>query len=255
MPNFTVCSKKMHRFIGIIPARYASTRFPGKPLADIHGKPMIQVVCEHVAAADLYKYAVATDDKRIFNAVRAFGGEVVMTSPSHPSGTDRCGEAARKLELLDDDVVINIQGDEPFISINEISLLKSLFDNPSVEIATLVKPFSDAAEAQSPNKVKVVMANTGKALYFSRYPIPFVRDAQCPTPTYYQHLGIYAYRYKTLQRLIQLKPSALEQSEKLEQLRWLENGFEIYAAPCNYAGIGIDTPEDLARLLQYDSTL
>lgn len=245
----------MHRFIGIIPARYASTRFPGKPLADIHGKPMIQVVCEHVAAAGLYKYAVATDDKRIFNAVRAFGGEVVMTSPSHPSGTDRCGEAARKLELLDDDVVINIQGDEPFISINEISLLKSLFDNPDVQIATLVKPFTDATEAQSPNKVKVVMANTGKALYFSRYPIPFVRDAQCPTPTYYQHLGIYAYRYKTLQRLIQLKPSALEQSEKLEQLRWLENGFEIYAAPCNYAGIGIDTPEDLARLLQYDSTL
>lgn len=245
----------MHRFIGIIPARYASTRFPGKPLADIHGKPMIQVVCEHVAAADLYKYAVATDDKRIFNAVRAFGGEVVMTSPSHPSGTDRCGEAARKLELLDDDVVINIQGDEPFISINEISLLKSLFDNPDVQIATLVKPFTDATEAQSPNKVKVVMANTGKALYFSRYPIPFVRDAQCPTPTYYQHLGIYAYRYKTLQRLIQLKPSALEQSEKLEQLRWLENGFEIYATPCNYAGIGIDTPEDLARLLQYDSTL
>lgn len=245
----------MHRFIGIIPARYASTRFPGKPLADIHGKPMIQVVCEHVAAADLYKYAVATDDERIFNAVRAFGGEVVMTSPSHPSGTDRCGEAARKLELLDDDVVINIQGDEPFISINEISLLKSLFDNPDVQIATLVKPFTDATEAQSPNKVKVVMANTGKALYFSRYPIPFVRDAQCPTPTYYQHLGIYAYRFKTLQKLIQLKPSALEQSEKLEQLRWLENGFEIYAAPCNYAGIGIDTPEDLARLLQYDSTL
>ena len=255
MPNFTVCSKKMHRFIGIIPARYASTRFPGKPLADIHGKPMIQVVCEHVAAAGLYKYAVATDDERIFNAVRAFGGEVVMTSPSHPSGTDRCGEAARKLELLDDDVVINIQGDEPVISINEISLLKSLFDNPDVQIATLVKPFTDATEAQSPNKVKVVMANTGKALYFSRYPIPFVRDAQCQTPTYYQHLGIYAYRYKTLQRLIQLKPSALEQSEKLEQLRWLENGFEIYAAPCNYAGIGIDTPEDLARLLQYDSTL
>lgn len=255
MPNFTVCSKKMHRFIGIIPARYASTRFPGKPLADIHGKPMIQVVCEHVAAAGLYKYAVATDDERIYNAVRAFGGEVVMTSPSHPSGTDRCGEAARKLELLDDDVVINIQGDEPFISINEISLLKSLFDNPDVQIATLVKPFTDATEAQSPNKVKVVMANTGKALYFSRYPIPFVRDAQCPTPTYYQHLGIYAYRYKTLQRLIQLKPSSLEQSEKLEQLRWLENGFEIYAAPCNYAGIGIDTPEDLARLLQYDSTL
>lgn len=245
----------MQRFIGIIPARYASTRFPGKPLADIHGKPMIQVVCEHVSDAGLYKHVVATDDERIYNAVRAFGGEVVMTSSEHPSGTDRCGEAARKLELQDEDVVINIQGDEPFISANEISLLKSLFDNPSVEIATLVKPFSDAAEAQNPNKVKVVMANTGKALYFSRYPIPFVRDAQYPTPTYYQHLGIYAYRYKTLQKLIQLKPSALEQSEKLEQLRWLENGFEIYAAPCDYNGIGIDTPDDLAQLLKNSPTL
>lgn len=254
MPSFTVCSN-MQRFIGIIPARYASTRFPGKPLADIHGKPMIQVVCEHVSDAGLYKHVVATDDERIYNAVRAFGGEVVMTSSEHPSGTDRCGEAARKLELQDEDVVINIQGDEPFISANEISLLKSLFDNPSVEIATLVKPFSDAAEAQNPNKVKVVMANTGKALYFSRYPIPFVRDAQCPTPTYYQHLGIYAYRYKTLQKLIQLKPSALEQSEKLEQLRWLENGFEIYAAPCDYNGIGIDTPDDLALLLKNSPTL
>lgn len=254
MPSFTVCSN-MQRFIGIIPARYASTRFPGKPLADIHGKPMIQVVCEHVSDAGLYKHVVATDDERIYNAVRAFGGEVVMTSSEHPSGTDRCGEAAHKLELQDEDVVINIQGDEPFISANEISLLKSLFDNPSVEIATLVKPFSDAAEAPNPNKVKVVMANTGKALYFSRYPIPFVRDAQCPTPTYYQHLGIYAYRYKTLQKLIQLKPSALEQSEKLEQLRWLENGFEIYAALCDYNGIGIDTPDDLAQLLKNSPTL
>lgn len=233
------------RFIGIIPARYASTRFPGKPLADIHGKPMIQVVCEHVAEAGLYKHVVATDDERIFNCVKGFGGDVVMTQPTHPSGTDRCGEAARKLELHDDDVIINIQGDEPFISAKEINLLKAQFDNPAVQIATLVKPFTDAQEAQNPNKVKVVLANNGKALYFSRYPIPFVRDAQCPAPTYYQHLGIYAYRFKTLQRLIQLQPSALELSEKLEQLRWLENGFEIYAAPCDYAGIGIDTPEDL----------
>ncbi len=238
------------RFIGIIPARYASTRFPGKPLADIHGKPMIQVVYEHVADAGLYRQVVATDDERILNAVKGFGGEVVMTADTHPSGTDRCGEAANRLGLHDDDVIINIQGDEPFISATEISLLKGLFDNPAVQIATLVKPFDEEQEAHNPNKVKVVMANTGKALYFSRYPIPFVRDKQCLKPTYFQHLGIYAYRYKTLQELIQLPPSALEQSEKLEQLRWLENGYEIYAAPCRYAGIGIDTPEDLHHFLQ-----
>lgn len=245
MLNFTDFSNMQTRFIGIIPARYASTRFPGKPLAMIHGKPMIQVVCEHVAEAGLDKHVVATDDERIFNCVQGFGGNVVMTLPTHPSGTDRCGEAARKLELLDEDVIINIQGDEPFISAKEINLLKAQFDNPAVQIATLIKPFTDPQEAQNPNKVKVAWATTGKALYFSRYPIPFVRDAQCPTPTYYQHLGIYAYRFSTLQKLIQLQPSALELSEKLEQLRWLENGFEIYAAPCDYAGIGIDTPEDL----------
>lgn len=249
MQNYTAFSNMQTRFIGIIPARYASTRFPGKPLADIHGKPMIQVVCEHVAEAGLYKQVVATDDERIFQCVRNFGGDVVMTSPTHPSGTDRCGEAARMLALQDDDVIINIQGDEPFISANEINLLKDLFDNPDIQIATLVKPFTDTQEAQNSNKVKVALANNGKALYFSRYAVPFVRDAQCPTPTYYQHLGIYAYRNKTLQELIRLQPSSLELSEKLEQLRWLENGYEIYTASCNYAGIGIDTPEDL-RLMR-----
>lgn len=237
------------RFFGIIPARYASTRFPGKPLAMIGSKPMIQVVCEHVMEADLHHIAVATDDERIYNCVKGFGSEVVMTSPNHPSGTDRCGEAASVLGLHDDDVVINIQGDEPFISKKEIQLLKDMFQNPAVNIATLVKPFEDAQEAQNPNKVKVALAKNGKALYFSRYPIPFVRDAGANTPTYYQHLGIYAYRYKTLKQLIELQPSALECSEKLEQLRWLENGYEIYAAPCDYVGIGIDTLEDLQQLV------
>lgn len=237
------------RFFGIIPARYASTRFPGKPLAMIGNKTMIQVVCEHVMEADLHHIAVATDDERIYNCVKSFGSEVVMTSPNHPSGTDRCGEAASVLGLHDDDVVINIQGDEPFISKKEIQLLKDMFQNPAVNIATLVKPFEDAQEAQNPNKVKVALAKNGKALYFSRYPIPFVRDAGANTPTYYQHLGIYAYRYKTLKQLIELQPSALECSEKLEQLRWLENGYEIYAAPCDYVGIGIDTLEDLQQLV------
>ena len=236
------------RFFGIIPARYTSTRFPGKPLALLNGLPMIQHVCEHVAASSLDGYAVATDDERIAQCVRSFGGNVVMTSPSHPSGTDRCGEAARLLKLTDDDVVVNIQGDEPFISIGEISLLTSLFKDPQVQIATLVKPIEEEALIQDPNKVKVVTTTSGKALYFSRLPIPFVRDEQCKKPTYLQHLGIYAYRNKTLQELIQLSPSALESSEKLEQLRWLENGFDIYTGTCHYEGIGIDTPEDLQRV-------
>ena len=234
-------------FIGIIPARYASTRFPGKPLALIHGKPMIQVVYEHVLEAGLDQVAVATDDERIAECVRGFGGQVVMTSPDHPSGTDRCGEAARQLQLHDEDVIVNIQGDEPGISAKEISLLTSLFTRPEVEIATLVRPFTDPEEAENPNKVKVVIAQDRKALYFSRYPIPYRRDTASEAPTYHQHLGIYAYRHKTLQNLIKLTPSMLEQTEKLEQLRWLENGYNIYTATCDYSGIGIDTPEDLQR--------
>lgn len=234
-------------FIGIIPARYASTRFPGKPLALIHGKPMIQVVYEHVRESGLDQVAVATDDERIAQCVRGFGGHVVMTSPDHPSGTDRCGEAARLLQLRDEDVIVNIQGDEPGISAKEISLLTSLFARPEVEIATLVRPFTDPEEAENPNKVKVVIAQDRKALYFSRFPIPYRRDTASEAPTYHQHLGIYAYRHKTLQNLIKLTPSMLEQTEKLEQLRWLENGYNIYTAPCDYTGIGIDTPEDLKR--------
>ena len=234
-------------FIGIIPARYASTRFPGKPLALIHGKPMIQVVYEHVCEAGLDHIAVATDDERIAECVRGFGGQVVMTSPDHPSGTDRCGEAAALLGLHDDDVIVNIQGDEPGISAKEINLLTGLFNRPEVNIATLVKPFDDVTTAANPNKVKVVIAKNRKALYFSRLPIPFVRDSHSPAPTYHLHLGIYAYRFKTLEQLILLPPSSLENTEKLEQLRWLENGFDIYTSECDYHGIGIDTPEDLQK--------
>lgn len=235
------------KFIGIIPARYASTRFPGKPLALIHGKPMIQVVYEHVRESGLDLVAVATDDERIAQCVRDFGGQVVMTSPSHPSGTDRCGEAARQLQLADEDVIVNIQGDEPGISAKEIGLLTSLFARPEVHIATLVRPFTDPTEADNPNKVKVVIAQDRKALYFSRYPIPYRRDLSSEAPTYHQHLGIYAYRHKTLKEIIQLPPSSLENCEKLEQLRWLENGYNIHTAACNYTGIGIDTPEDLQQ--------
>lgn len=233
------------RFIGIIPARYASSRFPGKPLVDIAGKPMIQWVYEHVAAAGLHSVVVATDDERIAQRVKLFNGQVAMTAPSHPSGTDRCGEAASLIQLNDEDVIINIQGDEPFISKHEISLLTDLFQNPQVNIATLVRPITNANDINNPNKVKVVLSKSGKALYFSRHAIPFLRADGGQPASYFQHLGIYAYRYKTLKELIALKPSTLELSEKLEQLRWLENDYSIYAVPCDYEGIGIDTPEDL----------
>ncbi|MBR4135715.1 MAG: 3-deoxy-manno-octulosonate cytidylyltransferase [Bacteroidales bacterium] len=235
------------RFVGIIPSRYASTRFPGKPLAIIQGKPMIQVVYERVAASELSDVMVATDHPLIRQCVLDFGGKVVMTRPDHPSGTDRCGEAASTLSLQEEDVVVNIQGDEPGISTTEIGLLTSLFENPDVQIATLVKPFTDEERASNPNVVKAVMAHNGRVLYFSRHAIPYQRDPGMGPVTHYQHLGIYAYRYKTLQAITRLEPSSLETIEKLEQLRWLQNGFDIYAAPCDYQGIGIDTPEDLER--------
>lgn len=234
------------KFVGIIPARYASTRFPGKPLAILQGKPMIQVVYERVKASSLSQVVVATDHPLIQQCVLDFGGEVAMTRPDHPSGTDRCGEVAATLSLNDEDVIVNIQGDEPGISRQEIDLLTSLFQRPEVCLATLVKPFTDEERAHNPNVVKAVLADNGKVLYFSRYPIPFQRDPGQEAVTHYQHLGIYAYRYKTLKAITQLPPSSLEKTEKLEQLRWLQNGFDIYAASCHYQGIGIDTPEDLA---------
>ncbi|MBO4489221.1 MAG: 3-deoxy-manno-octulosonate cytidylyltransferase [Bacteroidales bacterium] len=233
------------RHIGIIPARYASTRFPGKPLAIIQGKPMIQRVYEQVKASPLSRVIVATDHPLIRDCVEAFGGEVMMTSPEHPSGTDRCGEVAAALSLDPEDVILNIQGDEPGISDKEISLLTSLFQRPDVNLATLVKAFTDEERAANPNVVKAVLADNGKVLYFSRHAIPFQRDPGSAAVTRYQHLGIYAYRFKTLMAITKLKPSVLETTEKLEQLRWLQNGYDIYAATCDYQGIGIDTPEDL----------
>lgn len=233
---------------GIIPARYASSRFPGKPLALIHGKPMVQWVYERVQSSEVRDLVVATDDERIAQCVRDFGGRVVMTSPDHASGTDRCGEAALSLEPDDNDVVINIQGDEPLISPKEIHLLASAFEDRSVQIATLVNPFTDAAVLQNPNVVKVVMAKNGNVLYFSRLPIPYLREGGTPPTQYYRHIGIYAYRYSVLKQIVQLPTSGLENSEKLEQLRWLENGYTIRALACDYQGIGVDTPEDLAKL-------
>ena len=234
---------------GIIPARYASSRFPGKPLALINGKPMVQWVYERVLSSEVRDLAVATDDERIADCVRGFGGKVVMTSPNHASGTDRCGEAALAMQPNDNDVVINIQGDEPLISPKEIHLLASAFEDRSVQIATLVNPFHDDALLQNPNVVKVVKAKNGNVLYFSRLPIPYLRGESAVAPkNYYRHIGIYAYRYGVLRQIVQLPTSELENSEKLEQLRWLENGYTIRALECDYQGIGVDTPEDLALI-------
>ena len=234
---------------GIIPARYASSRFPGKPLALINGKPMVQWVYERVQSSEVRDLAVATDDERIADCVRGFGGKVVMTSPNHASGTDRCGEAALAMQPADNDVVINIQGDEPLISPKEIHLLASAFEDRSVQIATLVNPFHDDALLQNPNVVKVVKAKNGNVLYFSRLPIPYLRGESAVAPkNYYRHIGIYAYRYGVLRQIVQLPTSELENSEKLEQLRWLENGYTIRALECDYQGIGVDTPEDLALI-------
>lgn len=233
---------------GIIPARYASTRFPGKPLALIQGKPMVQWVYERVRSSEVRDLAVATDDERIADCVRGFGGVAVMTSPDHASGTDRCGEAAQAFRPDDNDVIINIQGDEPFISPREIHLLASAFEDATVQIATLVNPFNDTALLNDPNVVKVTKAKNGKVLYFSRLPIPYLRVGGTAPQQYYRHIGIYAYRYRVLKEIVQLPTSELENSEKLEQLRWLENGYTIRAIECDYQGVGVDTPEELLRL-------
>jgi len=246
--------------IGIIPARYASTRFPGKPLVLINNKPMIQHVYERCKEADLDNLFVATDDDRIKEAVENFGGKVIMTNPNHASGTDRCAEAARMLNLENTDVIINIQGDEPFISKEAINLLSNLFDHHKIQMATLAKPITTEEELNNPNKVKVVFTNSNRALYFSRSPVPFATFAKnlCDpcgkklsnTASYnaYKHLGIYAYHNDVLQQITQLPVSSLEKVEKLEQLRWLENDFTIHVEICDHEGVAVDTPEDLKKL-------
>lgn len=243
------------KFVAIIPARYASSRFPGKPLADMNGKPMIQRVYEQVIKSipDVY---VATDDDRIFNAVRSFGGNVVMTSTTHRSGTDRCKEAYNKIGKTFD-VVLNIQGDEPFIFPEQIELLKSCFTDSSVEIATLVKPFDqkDGLEAlKNPSTPKVVLSDKLDAIYFSRSIIPYIRD-EAPEEwldhhLFYKHIGIYGYRTDILETITQLPAGKLEKSESLEQLRWIENGFKIKVGITEHETIGIDTPDDLERALK-----
>jgi 3-deoxy-manno-octulosonate cytidylyltransferase (CMP-KDO synthetase) len=244
----------LKKYIGIIPARYASTRFPGKPLAIIQGKPMIQRVYEQ-ASKVLDRVYVATDDERIFKAVKEFGGRVTMTSTSHSSGTDRCAEAVTRVEKeLGEqfDVVLNIQGDEPFIEPQQISLLMECFEQQQTQIATLVKIASLPDEVFNPNRPKVVLGSDQQALYFSRSPIPFVRGADKEdwfgSAIFYLHIGLYAFRKDVLHEITKLPQSALEKAESLEQLRWLENGFRIAVRTTTYDSFGIDTPEDMAGL-------
>lgn len=252
------------QYVGIIPARYASTRFPGKPLADICGKPMIQRVYEQARKA-LETVVVATDDERIYACVQGFGGEVVMTSPNHRCGTDRVEEAYEILKdkrhntlpQRDEDVVIiNIQGDEPFIQPSQIEAIKSCFPT---EIATLVKPFTKEdtlADLENPNSPKVVWSEqTGEALYFSRSVIPYLRGADRSEwllrGKFYRHIGMYAYRADVLKRITRMPQTPLELAESLEQLRWLENGIKIKVAACETYSMGIDTKEDLEAAIKY----
>ena len=237
------------KFVAIIPARFQSTRFPGKPLAILGEKPIVQWVYENAQKA-LDNVFVATDDERIFKAVEAFGGKAVYTSSSHQSGTDRCAEAAEKVaSMLNFDVVINIQGDEPFIRPEQIEKLKSCFDTPETQIATLIKPISNPEEIANINRPKVVINQNQEAMYFSRSPIPFVRDAVpenwLARHIFFSHIGMYAYRADILPNLTKLPVGILEKAESLEQLRWLENGYRIKTAQTTFENIGIDTPEDL----------
>ncbi|WP_286008363.1 3-deoxy-manno-octulosonate cytidylyltransferase [Barnesiella viscericola] len=242
------------KFIGIIPARYASTRFPGKPLADMKGKYMIQRVYEQ-ACKVLDRVCVATDDERIFNAVQSFGGQVVMTSDRHRSGTDRCFEAYTNLGG-GEDVVINIQGDEPFIKPEQIESLIACFDSPQTQIATLVRPFeaTEGYEAlANPNSPKVVMNERHEALYFSRSIIPYLRGVEpeqwLSRHVYYKHIGMYGYRADVLGEITRLPQSSLELAESLEQLRWLQNGYTVKVGITTQETIGIDTPADLQKAI------
>ena len=237
------------KFIGLIPARYASTRFPGKPLALLAGKPVIQHVYEQ-AAKVLDAVYVATDDERIYNKVMEFGGKAVMTSTEHHSGTDRIEEALEKIGG-NFDVVVNIQGDEPFIAQSQIETLCHCFEDEATQIATLGKPFECIEAVENPNSPKIVVDNHGYAMYFSRSVIPFVRGVErqewLKKYPFLKHLGIYAYRTEVLKAITRLPQSSLELAESLEQLRWLQNGFRIKVGTTNVETVGIDTPDDLKR--------
>lgn len=243
-------------FVGIIPARYASTRFPGKPLAKLGGKTVIERVYRQVSKVLDYVY-VATDSEQIFNTIISFGGNAIMTSPNHKSGTDRVEEAVNKTGKKFD-VVINIQGDEPFIHESQIKTICECFDDPQTMIATLGRPFSNndtIAELENPNSPKIVCDNNNFAMYFSRSIIPYIRNVEkqewLNSFNYLKHIGLYAYRRNVLSEITQLKQSSLEIAESLEQLRWLQNGYKIKVGITEIETIGIDTPEDLQKAEEF----
>lgn len=242
--------------LGVIPARYASSRFPGKPLVMIDGKSMIMRVYEQTLKTTvLDRVIVSTDDERIFNHVKDCGGEVMMTSESHISGTSRIGEVVEHLSFMNHcpyDVIVNIQGDEPFIDPSQIDLLVSLFSDPEVKIGTLIRKIGDNSDLQNPNVVKTVVDLQGKAMYFSRSPIPFLRgipqEDWLSQYDFYKHIGLYAYRSSVLKLILNLPEAPQELAESLEQLRWLYHGYNIHTAITDIETVGIDVPEDLLKL-------
>lgn len=239
------------KVVAIIPARYHSNRFLGKPLAEIHGKPMIQHVYERASSAPLLsRVAVATDDERIADCVRSFGGEAVITSANHTSGTDRLAEAATILDIPEQDVVVNIQGDQPLFPPEVVEqVARPLLDDPALPMSTLIYKIIRDEEIEDPNHVKTVFDRHGKALYFSRASIPFQRDPHDPPPpTYYKHLGFYAYRKGFLLTFVSLPEGEWERFEKLEQLRALEFGYDIQVVLTEHDSVEVDTPEDLQRV-------
>ncbi len=243
----------MKKIFGIIPARFASTRFPGKPLASIGGVSMVERVYRQARKSNLLAdVIVATDNTSIENEVKRFGGKVCLTSPEHPSGTDRCAEVLEHLDS-DCDAIVNIQGDEPFIDPRQIDLLCSCFDDSRTQLATLVKKIASPETLFNENSPKVIIDKDGFAIYFSRHPLPFIRGASpeewLQKHTFFQHIGIYGYTPDILRRITHLPPSSLEKAESLEQLRWLENGLKIKTAITPYETIAIDTPEDLEKLV------
>jgi 3-deoxy-manno-octulosonate cytidylyltransferase (CMP-KDO synthetase) len=245
-----------NQFAAIIPARYASTRFPGKPLVSIGSKTMVQRVYEQASKAVDIVY-VATDDDRILEAVRNFGGKAVMTSTEHFSGTDRCNEAVDR--IMDEtglriDIVLNIQGDEPFIKPGQITLLRTCFEDETVQIATLIRKAGKGEDIFNPNQVKVILDSEGNAIYFSRAAIPFYRGLEMTEwskeRVFFKHLGLYGYKTETLKKITRMPRSLLEIAESLEQNRWIENGLKIRTAITDFDSISIDTPDDLERALK-----
>lgn len=245
------------KVLGIIPARYASTRFPGKPLADIGGKMMVQRVFEQ-SRKGLEHVVVATDDKRIIEAVEKFGGNAVMTSKKHQNGTDRCAEALINYQEktgIEFEVVINIQGDEPFIQPEQLLKVKSCFEKKTTQIATLVKPINNSEDIFSEKEAKVVLNSKNEVIYFSRAPIPYLMKVKnhkewVTRNRFYKHIGIYGYRAEILHKITQLPPTPLEIAESLEQLRWIEHGYKIKVEFTEFESVSVDTPKDLKKVLE-----